>query len=197
VPGKQPDECLDLGKPEEGARDDAHDADLQPIDDLVRQRLGVHVAIVVLPLRNLERVHRRDGQGDGDRQGRDLLQPRTAADADDGGTPAVRGADHAMAAQEVGAAAGTPDVERPRRDDQDDDEDVADDGRAADRVQLRGGRGVERVAHIDHGGGDTHLRGRRIPRTRGLKDDIFGQGNGVGPVEAQHSCKSRWIKVSN
>lgn len=73
MPGKQSDQGLDLGKPEEGARDYPDDADLQPINDLIRQRLGIHVAGIILLLRDLERIRRRDSQGDGDCQRRDFL----------------------------------------------------------------------------------------------------------------------------
>lgn len=91
-----------------------------------------------------------------------------------------------MPPEEVCAATRAADVERARGDEKNDDEDIADNGCAADGIELWCDGGVERIAGVEDGR-DMNVIGW-IARTNRLIDGISGQCYCMGLVDMYYSC---------
>lgn len=180
LPGKQPDQGLGLGEPQERVGDDADDLELVAAQDILLQGLGVLDPIGILRLGGPKGGGRRNGQRDGDAERRHLLQPRPPSDAGAGA-----GIGEALAAEDDHA----PVDKGPRRDEEHDDQRICDDGRRGEGVALRKRRRVKgvvkvgilgRVAARDVGGGrlldgaSAAIRNER--RQDGRADGLKGPG---------------------
>lgn len=140
--GKQADERLGLGKPDEEARDDADDLELDGALDLVLDLLGVIVAILVLLFGDAKGVGRGNGQRHGHGQGGQLLQPGTTANAD------ARGAIGEAAATEED---GVVDEKTSRGDHQHEEQGIGQTGRRGQRIDLRDNGGIKGISIIGIG----------------------------------------------
>lgn len=96
-----------------------------------------------------------------------------------------------MTTQEICTTTGPSDVERPRCNQKDDNEKIADDRGAADDIQLRGSGRVEWITSIKHGGRMRMGCLTRRTRTHTLEDGILREGECVRGIEIDIPYKDR------